>query len=350
MTIQWSTGNTRYVWLNGNFDADGVWDGLQMWMDRCGIVYTPAASLGQAQLIGVEPGEYSSAFGVSGFLGHNTTFVDDQTGLGVLSYFTIADSVPTDGGSPVDGTWSRTNVGAHEVWHADGAVDVTGSADTIMSYGSIHGGPSQSDTAAAIARYGANPNGTAFHAGGGSGGGISGGGGNDMIWGDAGNDILYGNTGSDSLDGGAESDTVYGGQDADTLSGGDAADVLYGNLAADLLDGGANADTLYGGQDADTLSGGAGSDMLFGNLGADRVVFGSGDGVDTIVGFSIAQDDVIAVAANANGTGVATAADLVARLSADGGGNAVLDLGTGHMVTLMGVPPASLSAADFLIV
>ena len=58
---------------------------------------------------------------------------------------------------------------------------------------------------------------------------------------------------------------------------------------------------------------------------------------------------MIAVSINVNGTGVASAADLLSRLTTDTAGNALLDLGAGNSITLIGVPPASLSTGDFVL-
>lgn len=203
-----------------------------------------------------------------------------------------------------------------------------------------------------------------------SGGGadtVSAGSGNDSVRAGTGADIIYGNQGDDILRGEDEDDTLYGGQDrdvvygnqgddvaygnlaADTLFGGRGDDIVYGNPGADLLQGNLGADTLYGGQGTDTLSGGNGDDRLAGGLGADRHAFGSGDGADTVSDFSAAGGDFIAVAANANGTGVATVSDLLARLTADANGDVVLDLGSGNTVTLMGVPFAAATADWFLV-
>src|SRR3546814_11540471 len=91
-----------------------------MWSDRSGIVYTPAATLEQAQLVVVEPGEYATAFGVSGFVGHNTSFVDDGTGLGVVSY------MPADAAT---GPWDRADVGAPEPRQAEGETDILEAAE-----------------------------------------------------------------------------------------------------------------------------------------------------------------------------------------------------------------------------
>src|SRR3546814_10988596 len=107
-----------------------------MWSDRSGIVYTPAATLEQAQLVVVEPGEYATAFGVSGFVGHNTTFVDDGTGLGVVSYMTAADDT---------GAWDCAAVWAHEAGHAEGETDILAHADSPSRYGRGHAEPSPPD-------------------------------------------------------------------------------------------------------------------------------------------------------------------------------------------------------------
>jgi hypothetical protein len=65
--------------------------------------------------------------------------------------------------------------------------------------------------------------------------------------------------------------------------------------------------------------------------------------------FSSAEGDVIAVAAGINGTGIASTADLLTRLTADTSGNAVLDLGSSNTVTLIGVDPDTLTTANFLL-
>lgn len=281
MRIEWATGATRYVWVNGNVDDTGLWEGLEMWSDRTGIVYTPAASLGEAQIIVVEPGEYATAFGVSGFIGHNTTITDDGTGFGMVSYMTAADDT---------GAWDRAAVWAHEAGHAEGEGDILGAADSLYSYTDIHDEPSQLDTERWQSWFGPNDGSTAFHAGDGGtvSAGIRGGGGDDTIWGDGGDDVLYGNAGDDVLDGGEDGDTLYGGQGNDAIAGGDDADVLYGNLGNDTLEGGAGADWLHGGQGDDVVYGGAG-DTIFGGVGADTLyahplaVIGQTDPADTIL-------------------------------------------------------------------
>lgn len=172
---------------------------------------------------------------------------------------------------------------------------------------------------------------------------------NDVVCGNKGNDSLWGNLGTDTLRGGDGNDLLYGNHGADTLQGEGGDDTLYGGQDADLLDGGAGSDSLCGNLGADTLSGGAGADMLVGGAGNDLFRFGDGDGVDRIQDFVIGED-MIGVSAGINGTGIASASDMLARITSDASGNVVLDLSGGNSVTLIGVAPTQLDAASFLIV
>lgn len=195
---------------------------------------------------------------------------------------------------------------------------------------------------------------------------LSGGAGVDRIEGGIGSDVVYGNTGDDVLYGNTSDDTIYGGQDADVIYGGHDQDVLYGNRSDDAIWGNTGNDTLFGGQGNDQVAGGAGADRLFGNLGADTLAGGAGDdtlnggegadqlffadggGADLVEGFVIGED-LLVIAANVNGTGVASAGDLFARAGDDGFGNTLIDLGAGNSVTLVGIATAQLSADSFLI-
>lgn len=58
--------------------------------------------------------------------------------------------------------------------------------------------------------------------------------------------------------------------------------------------------------------------------------------------------DVIQLSANINGTGIATFDDIVTRLTDDAVSIAVLDLGGGNTVTLLGVHLSSLATDDFI--
>ncbi|WP_207462104.1 PD40 domain-containing protein [Azospirillum sp. SYSU D00513] len=181
---------------------------------------------------------------------------------------------------------------------------------------------------------------------------LSGNDGSDSLYGNAGQDVLYGNAGADTVFGGADADTVFGGRDndllggdlgddslsgdlgEDLLNGGAGSDALYGNVGqdalfgnagADTMYGGAGNDTLYGGMDNDLLSGDLGDDQLWGNLGADTFLVRSGGGADTIMDFSAAQGDRIALNGAAYNVTMAPS------------GWVRLDLGAGQTVTLEGV-------------
>ncbi|WP_420564761.1 DUF4347 domain-containing protein [Thalassobaculum sp.] len=283
------------------------------------------------------------------------------------SYVLIAN----DGTDAVTGTFSGL---------AEGASFTSGSRQYRISYA---GGSDNNDVV--VTDIGAAPSSGGGSGGSSSGGGaqassgndtitgtalsetLSGGAGDDVLRGGAGLDMLYGNTGADTLWGEADDDSLYGGQGADLLYGNQANDVLWGNAGADILFGGqgndvlygnaaedrlignVGADTLYGGQGADTLSGGAGDDWLAGGLGADRLCFETAGGADTVSGFSPGDGDLIQIAAGINGTGIASAADLLGRLSADASGNTLIDLGAGNTVTLIGVPPSSATTDWFLV-
>lgn len=188
---------------------------------------------------------------------------------------------------------------------------------------------------------------------------VQGGDGDDSVIGGLGNDVVYGNLGNDTVSTDEGADSFFGGQGDDQVAGGFGEDFLMGNLDADLvygnagsdivygnqqndtLFGGAGADTLYGGQNDDTLEGGKGDDALHGNLGTDQFVFRSDSGVDVIYDFVKGQDTIV-VAANINDLAVTTASDLVERVSSDASGNAVIDFGSGNVVTIDGVSATEL--------
>jgi Ca2+-binding RTX toxin-like protein len=218
-------------------------------------------------------------------------------------------------------------------------------------------------------------------------------GGADLLFGDNGNDVMSGGTGADSLFGGNDNDLIYGNQDLDLISAGDGndtvfagqntgavrvsddgllrqldgietifggggSDLLYGNYGAEVVYGEIGNDTLYGGQGDDTMLGGAGADVLagnrandhlFGGAGADVFVFTNNGAVDVVHDLNLAEGDKIRIAANINGTGVATAADLLARIGVDATGTTFVDLGGGNAVQIVGVAPIQLTTSAFEI-
>jgi len=204
---------------------------------------------------------------------------------------------------------------------------------------------------------------------------MSGGTGGDSIYGGNGNDIIYGKQDLHSLEGGEGNDTIFAGQNTgplrladdgrmlqldgvETILAGGGDDLVYGNYGAETAYGQNGSDTLFGGQGDDTLYGGAGADSLagnrandhlFGGTGADSFVFSTNGASDTVYDFNLAEGDRIRLGANINGTGVTTAEQMLSRIGVDATGNAVIDLGAGSSVTLIGVAPGELNASAFLI-
>ncbi|HJS37918.1 MAG TPA: hypothetical protein VJ789_07300 [Burkholderiales bacterium] len=113
-------------------------------------------------------------------------------------------------------------------------------------------------------------------------------------------------------------------------NGGDGSDVLIGGDGDDVLIGGAGDDVLIGGAGIDTLDGGEGDDIL---IGGEVIVqnFQSGQDKIDLSGFAGLSFDWLKAHA--------TTVD----------GNALLDLGTGSQMTLLGVAADSLTAGDFLL-
>ncbi|PHY22357.1 M10 family metallopeptidase C-terminal domain-containing protein [Caulobacter sp. BP25] len=174
---------------------------------------------------------------------------------------------------------------------------------------------------------------------------LSGGDGADYIEGGADFDQINGNVGADTAYGGQGDDWVVGGKDNDLLYGESGSDIVYGNLGDDTVDGGVGSDIVRGGQGNDTVAGGdgddwlagdRGSDTITGGAGADRFYFFSGAGVDRVTDFLSAQGDRVLLDAGQTYT-----------LSFSSG-DAVIDLGNGDQLILVGVTSQTLG--DWLIV
>lgn len=173
-------------------------------------------------------------------------------------------------------------------------------------------------------------------------------GGDDTIRGLNGNDDLQGNTGRDIIFGGHGDDWVVGGKDDDLLYGderpgefGSGADIVLGNLGNDTCYGGAGADTVRGGQGDDVLAGDAGADWLAGDRGDDTISGGAGAdtfhshgeaGIDRVLDFNAAEGDRVNLLAGSTYS--------VAQVGAD----AVVSIGGGAQVILVGVSLSSLPA------
>ena len=203
---------------------------------------------------------------------------------------------------------------------------------------------------------------------------ITGGSGNDSIFGDGGNDeirgnqdadVIFGGDGFDTLRGSRGDDWLQGNKNGDTLNGGTGNDEVRGGNGFDNIRGARQNDTLVGGKGADTLNGGVGNDLLTGGENSDVFVFdqsggtigsfidpgsqiSGGSGFDMIADFTVGED-LIRVTSSVNGLNLNGSQDLLARLSTDGQGGSLLDLGPGNQVIIAGVTPSDLSAASFLL-
>jgi len=109
---------------------------------------------------------------------------------------------------------------------------------------------------------------------------------------DASRDLIFGLGGEDTIKGGGGNDHLYGGRDNDQIDGGDDDDRLFGEAGNDLLEGGAGNDALDGGAGNDTLTGGDGDDFLSGGDGDDVLSAGGGiNGLDGGAGADILSGD-----------------------------------------------------------
>ncbi len=88
----------------------------------------------------------------------------------------------------------------------------------------------------------------------------------------------------------------------------------------------------------------SGDDTLTASSGNDTLVFANTIGKDVVHNFDVAHDkiDLIGFA------GFNSFADVLAHLSSDAAGNAIITLGNGETITLAGVSAAALTADDFL--
>lgn len=172
----------------------------------------------------------------------------------------------------------------------------------------------------------------------------------DSIVGGNGFDDIHGNQGADTATGGMGNDWVVGGQHNDLLFGGRDNDIVYGNMGDDTLFGDrepdvfgdfTGADTLRGGQGDDSISGENGADLIWGDRGNDTISGGAGadtfaifagGGIDKILDFNAAQGDRVVVEFGSPYT--------VRQV----GGDAVVDLGGGDQMILVGVNASSLPA------
>ncbi|EIC21491.1 S8 family serine peptidase [Thiorhodovibrio frisius] len=131
--------------------------------------------------------------------------------------------------------------------------------------------------------------------------------------------------------------------------GGDGADALFAATWDSILFGGRGDDLLFGNAGADILVGGRGTDLMRGAAGADRFVFETDSGRDRIADFD-PNNDLIEVDQAINGQILAGPSTLLETAFTDAQGNAVINLGAGNQVTLLGLSVDELSSDVFSLV
>lgn len=205
---------------------------------------------------------------------------------------------------------------------------------------------------------------------------LNGGDGNDTIFGDNGDDVIDGGAGNDILRGGDGSDTIYGGEGNDNINdsssnanlihGGDgddtvtitggigfATNTVYGDAGNDtidasaasgnnLMDGGSGDDTIIGGAGDDTIIAGVGNNTLTGDSGADTFIISQDTGTQTTI--TDFETTVVGEKIDISQFSAFTSFGDLTITSA----SAIVDLGNGQTLTLLGLSPASLSGDDFI--
>lgn len=116
------------------------------------------------------------------------------------------------------------------------------------------------------------------------------------------------------------------------------------NIPGDLIEGSGDPDYLEGGDGNDTLIGYGGNDTLIGGEGSDTFVFGDGFDHDLILDFTPGKDRL-----EFRSDEIQTWDDVLERLSADEDGNALITLGDGSTLSLIGVSPDDLNQDDVYI-
>jgi len=161
----------------------------------------------------------------------------------------------------------------------------------------------------------------------------------DRIFGNTGNDRLVGKGGADSLDGGDGNDRVIGNNGADTLMGGAGNDRIKGQSGDDKLLGDAGNDRLQGAAGEDRLDGGSGIDRLIGGADPDVFVLRADSGLDTVTDFEDGIDFIDLAG------GLQLRELTISRLQ----GNTVIETADGGAsMTLTGIRPSDINAADFI--
>ena len=149
-------------------------------------------------------------------------------------------------------------------------------------------------------------------------------------------------SGNQTLTGSDKNELIHGSMGNDTIGGDKGIDILFGAEGDDTLDGGPGDDFLYGGTGNDRLSGSIGNDYLKGNAGNDTFVFGPDAGGRDTIGDFHRGTDLLEIKTDL--TGLKTASQVLGTATADQDGNAVLHLGGGVDIVLLGIHTSDLKA------
>jgi hypothetical protein len=141
---------------------------------------------------------------------------------------------------------------------------------------------------------------------------------------------------------------LIGGGGNDTVVGGSGIGLLFGMDGNDTVRAGSGNSYLYGGDGNDRLEDGAGSNYLKGGVGADVFSFTTANGGHDVVDDFAKGSDRIEIKSNLNGSGITTAAQVVAAATASADG-AVLHFGS-HDILLQGVMLPQVTTDIFTIV
>ena len=125
----------------------------------------------------------------------------------------------------------------------------------------------------------------------------------NILRGDAGVDTLISGDGNDLLNGGLGNDVLNGDAGNDVLEGADGNDTLSDTAGNNLFNGGAGTDILTGSTGNELFIGSTGNDTITTGTGADIIAFNQGDGQDTVVA-STGADNTLSLGGGINYQGL----------------------------------------------
>ena len=146
----------------------------------------------------------------------------------------------------------------------------------------------------------------------------------NYLAGNAAINTLRGGAGNDLLNGGLGNDILKGDAGNDVLEGAEGNDALSDTAGNNLFSGGAGTDTMTGNTGNELFIGGLGNDTLTTGTGADIIAFNRGDGQDTVVA-STGADNTLSLGGGINYAGLTMSKS---------GTNLILDTGNSDQIIL----------------